>query len=78
MWADDGTGDDQSQQIGDLESVEDKRCAEHNRHDQKKLQNRIFDGRCEGYMACECKHKSWTVFTNIGKNMRNIAKKMYL
>ena len=52
LGADHRTGDDQPQQIGDLEFVQNERSREDDDQNQQKLQDRVFERQREVYM-CE-------------------------
>ena len=56
MGADHRTGDDEPQQIGDLEFVQDEGRSEDNDQNEQELQDRVLERQCEIYM-CEQKHR---------------------
>ena len=59
-------GDDEPQQVGDLEFVEDERCREDDDQNEQELQNRVLDRQRQVYGCRQWKHGGRVVVWNMG------------
>mgnify|MGYP007072515819 CR=1 FL=1 len=59
-------GDDEPQQVGDLELVEDERCREDDDQNEQELQNRVLDRQRQVYGCRQWKHGGRVVVWNMG------------